>query len=147
MSLKSTLQSDLKDAMRSGDETRKSTIRMALTAIQLAEVEKGEHLNEAEDLAIIQKEIKSRRETIADAERANRPDLIPPAEEEIKVLQAYLPPPLSQEELDQMAREAVNEAGATTIKDMGKVMAILRPRLQARATGEQASQAVRKLLQ
>ena len=147
MSLKSTLQSDLKDAMRSGDETRKSTIRMALTAIQLAEVEKGDSLNEAEDLAIIQKEIKSRRETIADAERAKRPDLIPPAEDEIKVLQAYLPPPLSPEELDQMAREAVNEAGATTIKDMRQVMAILRPRLQARATSEQASQAVRKLLQ
>ncbi len=147
MSLKSTLQSDLKDAMRSGDETRKSTIRMALTAIQLAEIEKGGDLSEAEDLTIILKEIKSRRETIADAERAKRPDLIPPAEEEIKVLQAYLPPPLSPEELDQMAREAVNEAGATTIKDMRQVMAILLPRLQARATGEQASQAVRKLLQ
>jgi uncharacterized protein len=147
MSLKSTLQSDLKDAMRSGDETRKSTIRMALTAIQLAEVDKGGPLNEAEDLAIIQKEIKSRKETIADAERANRPDLIPPAEDEIKILQAYLPAALSPEELDQMAKEAVNEAGATTIKDMRQVMAILLPRLQARATGEQASQAVRKLLQ
>ncbi len=147
MSLKSTLQSDLKDAMRSGDETRKSTIRMALTAIQLAEVDKGGALNEAEDLAIIQKEIKSRKETIADAERANRPDLIPPAEDEIKILQAYLPAALSPEELDQMAKEAVNEAGATTIKDMRQVMAILLPRLQARATGEQASQAVRKLLQ
>ena len=78
MDLKSTLQSDLKDAMRNGEETRKSTIRMALTAIKLAEVDKSGQLDEAEILAIIQKEIKSRRETIADAERANRPDLIPP---------------------------------------------------------------------
>jgi uncharacterized protein YqeY len=147
MSLKSTLQSDLKDAMRNGEETRKSTIRMALTAIQLAEVDKGAPLNAAEDLAIIQKEIKSRRETIADAERAKRPDLIPPAEDEIRILQAYLPAALSPEELELMAKAAIEEAGATSIKDMRQVMTILLPRLQARATGEQASQAVRKLLQ
>ena len=147
MSLKSTLQSDLKDAMRKGEETRKSTIRMALTAIQLAEVDKGGTLNEAEDLAIIQKEIKSRRETISDAERAKRPDLIPPAEDEIEILQAYLPTALTEEELEVMAKAAVEEAGATSIKDMRQVMAILLPKLQARATGEQASQAVRKLLQ
>jgi uncharacterized protein YqeY len=147
MSLKSTLQSDLKDAMRNGEETRKSTIRMALTAIQLAEVDKHAPLTEAEDLAIIQKEIKSRRETIADAEKAKRPDFIPPAEAEIKILQAYLPAALTPEELDLMAKAAIEEAGATSIKDMRQVMAILLPRLQARATGEQASQAVRKLLQ
>ncbi len=147
MSLKTTLQSDLKDAIRKGEETRKSTIRMALTAIQLTEVDKGGSLNEAEDLAIIQKEIKSRRETIADAERAKRPDLVPPAEDEIKILQAYLPAALTEEELEEMARAAVEEAGAISIKDMRQVMAILLPRLQARATGEQASQAVRKLLQ
>ncbi len=147
MDLKATLQSDLKDALRNGEETRKSTIRMALTAIKLAEVEKIGQLDEAESLAIIQKEIKSRREEIADAERANRPELIPQAEEEIKVLQYYLPAALSPEELDQMAKAAVAEAGATSMKDMRQVMAILLPRLQARATGDQASSAVRKLLQ
>jgi uncharacterized protein YqeY len=89
------------DALRNGEETRKSTIRMALTAIKLAEVDKIGQLDEAESLAIIQKEIKSRREEIADAERANRPELIPQAEEEIKVLQQYLPAALSPEELDQ----------------------------------------------
>jgi uncharacterized protein YqeY len=147
MSLKSTLQTDLKDAIRKGEETRKSTIRLAITAIQLAEVEKGGPLDEAEDLAIIQKEIKSRRETIADAERAMRPDLIPLAEDEIKILQAYLPAALSPEELELMAKAAVDETGASSIKDMRLVMTVLLPRLQARATGEQASQAVRKLLQ
>ncbi len=147
MDLKATLQSDLKDALRNGEETRKSTIRMALTAIKLAEVEKIGQLDEAESLAIIQKEIKSRREEIADAERANRPELISQAEEEIKVLQYYLPAALSPEELDQMAKAAVAEAGATSMKDMRQVMAILLPRLQARATGDQASAAVRKLLQ
>jgi uncharacterized protein YqeY len=147
MDLKSTLQSDLKDALRNGEETRKSTIRMALTAIKLAEVDKLAQLNDAESLAIIQKEIKSRRETIADAEKANRPDLIPPAEAEIRVLQTYLPAALSEDELELMAKEAIKEAGATSIKDMRQVMTILLPRLQARATGDQASAAVRKLLQ
>ncbi len=147
MDLKATLQSDLKDAMRNGEETRKSTIRMALTAIKLAEVSKIGQLDEAESLAIIQKEIKSRKETIADAEKANRPDLIPPAEEEIKILLTYLPAALSEEELELMAKAAIEEAGATSIKDMRQVMAILLPRLQARATGDQASAAVRKLLQ
>lgn len=147
MDLKATLQSDLKDAMRNGEETRKSTIRMALTAIKLAEVEKIGQLDEAESLSIIQKEIKSRREAIADAERAKRPDLIPQDEEEIKVLQVYLPAALSQEELELMAKSAIQEVGAKSMKDMRQVMAILLPRLDARATGDQASAAVRKLLQ
>lgn len=147
MDLKTTLQSDLKDAMRNGEETRKSTIRMALTAIKLAEVNKIGQLDEAESLAIIQKEIKSRRETIADAERANRPDFIPLAEEEIKILQAYLPPALTPEELESMAKTAIAETGATSMREMGQVMKILVPRLQGRATGDQASTAVRKLLQ
>ncbi len=147
MDIKSTLQSDLKDAMRKGEETRKSTIRMALTAIKLAEVEHGASLDEAGYQAIIQKEIKSRRESIADAKRANRPELIPQAEDEVKILQNYLPAALSQEELDSMAKQAISEAGATSIREMGQVMKILMPRLQGRATGDQASQAVRKFLQ
>jgi uncharacterized protein len=147
MDLKSTLQYDLKDAMRHGDETRKSTIRMALSAIKLAEVETGAQMDEAAYLAVIQKEIKSRRDTIADAERANRPELITQAEQEIKILQGYLPAALSQEELEVMAKAAISEVGATSIREMAQVMKILLPRLQARATGDQASQVVRTLLQ
>ncbi len=147
MDLKSTLQSDLQDAMRHAEETRKSTLRMALTAFKLAEIDKGKPLDEAESLAIIQKEIKSRLESIADAERANRPELITQAEQEIKVLQVYMPDSLSEEELELLVKEVIKEAGATTMQDMRKVMAILIPRLQARATGDQASKMVRKLLQ
>ena len=147
MDIKATLQSDLKDATRSGQETRKSTLRMALSAIKLAEVEKGANLDEAAYMAVIQKEIKSRRESIADAEKANRPELITQAEEEIKILQGYLPASFSQEELEILAKSAVAEAGATSIREMGQVMKILMPRLQGRATGDQASQVVRKLLQ
>jgi uncharacterized protein YqeY len=147
MDLKTTLQSDLKEAMRHGEETRKSTLRMALSAIKLAEVEKGSQLDEAAYLAVIQKEIKSRRESISDAERANRPEMISQAEQEITILQAYLPPALSPQELEAMAKAAVTEAGATSLREMGLVMKILIPKLQGRATGDQASQAVRKLLQ
>jgi uncharacterized protein YqeY len=147
MDIKSTLQSDLKDAMRHGEVTRKSTLRMALSAIKLAEVEKSAHMDEVAYLAVIQKEIKSRRESIADAEKANRPELITQAEEEIAILQSYLPSALSPEELENMAKAAITEAGATSIREMGQVMKILMPRLQSRATGDQASQVVRKLLQ
>ncbi len=147
MDLKSTLQSDLKDAMRHGEETRKSTLRMALSAIKLAEVEKSAHMDEAAYLAVIQKEIKSRRESIADAEKANRPDLITQAEAEIIILQGYLPAAMPSEELESIARAAISEAGASSIREMGQVMKLLMPRLQGRATGDQASQMVRKLLQ
>jgi len=147
MDIKSTMQSDLKDAMRHGEETRKSTLRMALSAIKLAEVEKGAHMDEAAYLAVIQKEIKARREAIADAERAHRPELITQAEEEIKVLQSYLPTALSQDELEQLVKAAIVEIGASSLREMGQVMKTLMPRLQGRATGEQVSQVVRKLLQ
>ena len=147
MDLKSTLQSDLKDAMRRGEETRKSTLRMALSAIKLAEVEKDAHMDEAAYLAIIQKEIKARRESIADAERAHRPELVTQAEQEIKVLQGYLPPAFSQEELEALVKAAVAEVGASSIREMGQVMKVLVPRLQGRASNDQASQVVRKLLQ
>ena len=147
MDIKANLQSDLKDAMRSGQETRKSTLRMALSAIKLAEVEKSAQMDEAAYMAVIQKEIKSRRESIADAEKANRPELITQAEEEIKILQGYLPASLSQEELENFAREAIAETGASSIREMGSVMKVLMPRLQGRATGDEASQVVRKLLQ
>ncbi|OGO64411.1 MAG: hypothetical protein A2030_00480 [Chloroflexi bacterium RBG_19FT_COMBO_50_10] len=147
MDIKSTLQSDLKDALRHGEETRKSTLRMALSTIKLAEVEKGAQMDEAAYMAIIQKEIKARRESIADAEKANRPELIKQAEEEIAILQGYLPVALSQEELENLAKVAISEVGAASIREMGQVMKLLMPRLQGRATGDQASQVVRKLLQ
>jgi hypothetical protein len=147
MDIKSTFQSDLKDAMRSGDETRKSTLRMALSAMKLAEVEKNAQMDEAAYLAVIQKEIKARRESIADAEKANRPELITQAEAEIAILQGYLPAALSEEELENLAKDAIAEVGATSVRELGQVMKILMPRLQGRATGEQASQVVRRLLQ
>jgi uncharacterized protein YqeY len=146
MNTKNRLENALKEAMRSKDELRKRTLRMALSAIRLAEVEKGKPSDEPMVLATLQKEIKTRQEAIADAERANRTDLASVNQEEIAFLQSFLPQPLSSEELEALARQAIAEAGATSAREMGGVMKLLVPRLQGRATGEQAGQVVRKLL-
>ena len=145
MSIKAELQEALKDAMRSRDKLRKNTLRMTLSAIKLAEVDKGE-LDDSAILAIIQKEIKSRQETIEDAQRSGHQDLARESQEEIDILKVYLPQQLSPEEVEELARQAVEEVGATSMREMGQVMKVLMPQLQGRATGQQASQAVRKLL-
>jgi hypothetical protein len=147
MSTKSQLESALTDAMRSGDDLRKRTLRMALSAIRLAEVDKGTNLDDAAVLSLLQKEIKTRQESIEDARRANRPDLEEASQAEIAVLQEFLPKQLSPEELEALAKEAIAEVGATSVKEMGQVMKVLVPRLQGRAPGDQASQVVRRLLQ
>jgi hypothetical protein len=159
MTTKAQLESDLKDAMRANDDLRKRTLRMALSAIRFAEVERGAEfyrnsaLDENAILAILQKEVKMREiatatlEAIAEAQHANRPDLEEASKAEIAVLERYLPKPFSPEELEVHARQAIAEVGATSSQEMGKVMKVLMPRLQGRATGDQASQVVRRLLQ
>lgn len=147
METKERLSAALKDAMRANDELRKRTIRQTLAAIKQVEIDKRLTLDEAGVLAVIQKEVKSRHEAIADAERAHRPDLVAAAQAEIGVLETFLPKAMATEELEALARQAIAEVGATSPREMGQVMKALLPRLQGRATGDQASQAVRKLLQ
>jgi uncharacterized protein YqeY len=147
MSVKSQLESALKDAMRAGDDLRKRTLRMALSAIRLAEIDKSAALDDAAVLALLQKEIKARQESIDDARRANRPDLEQASLEEIAVLQEFLPKQLTPEELETLTRAVIAEVGATSIKEMGQVMKVLLPRLEGRAPNDQASQVVRRLLQ
>jgi uncharacterized protein len=146
MDIKQQLEYDVKEAMRSRDELRKRTLRMTLANIRLAEVDKGGALDEPALMALLQKEIKSRHESIADAERAGRSELAEEIRAEIGLLEAYLPQPFSAQELQELARQAITEAGATSPKEMGMVMKILMPRLQGRATGSEASQVVRNLL-
>ena len=144
--MKQQLETALKDAMRAGDDVRKRTLRMALSAIRLAEMENKAPLDNNAVMAILHKEIKSRHESIADAQKANRPELAASTQAEIAVLEGFLPKQISAEELEELARQAIAEAGATEPRHMGQVMKLLLPRLQGRATGEQASQAVRKFL-
>lgn len=132
--------------MRSGDALRKNTLRMVLSAIKLAEIDRGVALDEAAYVTILQKEIKSRRESIVDAQRAGRPELANEADAEIKIIETYLPAQLDQSELESMAREAIAEVGATSAREMGQVLKVLLPRVQGRAEGSQVSQIVRNLL-
>ena len=146
MDTKEQLEAALKTAMKSGDDLQKRTLRMALSSIRFIEIEKWKPLDEIQVQAVLQKEVKSRQETIAEAQRANRPDLEAATRDEITVLEAFMPKQLLPDELEALARQAINEVEATTPADMGKVMKTLMPRLQGRATGDQASAVVRKLL-
>jgi uncharacterized protein YqeY len=147
MEMKLRLESDLKDALRAGDSLRKNTLRLALSSIRLAEIDRGSQLDDSAVIAILQKEIKARTESIEDAQRAGRPELEEAARAEIKVLQEYLPQAISPEELEAQAKQVIAEVGATSPREMGQVMKVLLPRLAGRATGDQVSQVVRKLLQ
>ncbi len=147
METKAKLESALKEAMKAGDEVKKRTVRMALAAIKQTEVDRQITIDEAGVLGILQKEIKTRKESLEEARTANRPDLVAAAEAEIAVLNAYLPQAMSADELKALAEAAVAEAGATSPADMGKVMKLLMPRVAGRAPGDQVSAAVRQLLQ
>jgi len=146
MNLKNQLETALKDAMRAQDDLRKRTLRMALAAIHLAEIESKQALDDQAVMAALQKEVKSRQEAIEEAGKANRPELAAAAQAEIEVLQGFLPRPFSTAELEELVREAIAEAGATSAREMGQVMKILMPRLQGRATGGEANQVLRRLL-
>jgi len=146
MNLKERLQADLKQAMRDRDERRKRTLRLVLAAIKNAEVEKRAPLEDSAVLAVLQKEVKSRQETIEGAQQAGRDDLVAEAEAEMALLQAYLPQPLTLEEIEALAREAIAEVNATSPREMGQVMKVLMPRVRGRAEGGTVSQVVRRLL-
>jgi len=147
MDTKTRLENALKDAMRSGDAVAKRTIRMALAAIKQAEIDRQENLDETAVLALLQKELKTRRESLEEAQTASRADMVAEIDAEMKIVQRFLPQALSPEELKSLAEAAVAETGATSPADMGKVMKILMPRIQGRAPGDKVSQAVRDLLQ
>lgn len=146
MSLKLKLENDLKQAMRTGDDLSKRTLRLCLSAIKLAEVEKRDQLDESEILSILQKQVKSRHETIDEAGAVGRDDLVQGAEAEIEILKVYLPQPLTEAELTDLVKEAIAESGVTEAQEMGKVMKVLMPRIQGRADGKAVSAAVRQQL-
>ena len=146
MEIQKKIENDFKTAFKSGDEVSKRTLRMVLASIKLVEVEKGRALTDEEVLSILQKEIKSLRESITDAEKAGRDDLIAEAEPEIQILEQYTPKQLDEDEITEIARQAIKEEGATSQQEMGKVMKVLMPRVQGRADGSKVSASVRTLL-
>lgn len=147
MTIKTQLNDSLKDAMKSGDEVRKRTVRMALAAVKQAEVDKRIELDDAAVMNLIQKEVKNRREALEEARKANRADLVEANEAEIDVLQAFLPKAMPAEELRALVQAAIAETGAASPADMGKVMKTVMPRVAGRAPNDIVSATVRELLQ
>ncbi len=131
--LKQRIQDDIKTAMREGDKRRRGVIRLMMAAIKQREVDSRVELDEAQVLAVLDKMVKQRRESLAQYEKAGRDDLAEQERYEISVLQEYLPEALSEEEIAAMVDEAIAQAGATSIRDMGKVMGQLKPKMQGRA--------------
>ncbi|HRN51480.1 MAG TPA: GatB/YqeY domain-containing protein [Anaerolineales bacterium] len=147
MSKKAELEAALKEAMKANDTVRKNTLRMALAAVKEAEVAKRGELDEAAVISILQKELKSRQEAMAEGEKANRPDLIETAKVEAAILEGYLPAGLSTEEIEAIVTAAIAESGASAPADMGKVMKLVLPQVQGRADGGQISALVKAKLQ
>jgi uncharacterized protein len=133
MSLKARITEDMKAAMRAGEKDRLSCIRMLQAGIKQREVDERTTLDDAQVLAVIDKMIKQRKESVAQFQAGNRADLVAKESAEIAVLSSYLPAQLSAAELDVLVREAIAATGAASMKDMGKVMGALKPKVQGRA--------------
>lgn len=144
--LKNQLNEAMKEAMKSGDEVRKRTVRMVLAAIKQAEIDKQITLDDLAVISLIQKEIKNRREALEEAQKAGRADLVENNQAEIAVLEAFLPKALSADELRALVQAAIAESGATSLAEMGKVMKLVMPKVAGRAPGDAVSQMVRELL-
>ena len=147
MTIKTQLNDSMKDAMKSGDEVRKRTVRMVLAAVKQVEVDKRIELDDMAIMALLQKEIKNRRESLEEAKKANRPDLIEANEAEIKVLEVFLPKAMPADELRVLVQAAITETGAAGPADMGKVMKLVMPKVAGRAPNDAVSAAVKELLQ
>ena len=151
MSLKDTVTEDMKAAMRAKDSARLGTVRLLLAAIKQKEVDErmvltGTALSDADVLAIIDKMVKQRRESIELYRKGHREDLAAAEEAELKVLESYLPQALTPEELRARVAEAIQAVGATSVKEMGKVMSALMPQVQGRADCKVVSEMVREAL-
>ena len=133
MSLKERIADDLKSAMRTGNTKQRDTIRLLQAAIKQREVDERIVLDDATVIAVIEKMLKQRKDSIAQYEAAKRPDLAEIEKDEVAFLSAYMPQPYSESEIDDLIVAAVSETGASGMQDMGKVMALLKPKLAGRA--------------
>lgn len=139
MSLKDRITEDMKAAMRAKDSERLGTIRMITAAIKQREVDERITLDDVQVLSVLEKMIKTRKESIEQFKSGGRDDLVARESKEIELLRAYLPAQLSEGEVDALIREAIAESGATSIKEMGKAMALLKQKAQGRADMAAAS--------
>ena len=146
MSLKEKLQEDLKSSMKNKDTIKKSVVTLIRAAIKQYEVDNRVELADDAIIDIISKQLKQRKDSLAEFEKANRDDLIKETKSEIQVLEGYLPQQLSEEELEKIVIETIAEVGATSMKDMGKIMSTIKPKTAGRADGRKINELVKKNL-
>ncbi len=144
--LLSSIQEEVKIALKSGEKFKASTLRLIVSALKLEEKNKAKALTDNEALEILTKMIKQRKDSISQFETANRMELAQKEKDEIEIIQNYLPEQLSEEELSVLIKEVIKEINAESIKDMGKVMGILKPKITGKADAGIASGLVKKLL-
>lgn len=144
--LKPQLTTDMKSSMKGGDKHRLGVVRLMLAAIKQIEVDERIELDDTRILAVLDKMVKQRRESIAQYSKAGRDDLVAVEEAEIAIIQEYLPAALSDAEINELVETSIASTGAATIKDMGKLMGVLKPQLQGRADMGKVSQLIKSRL-
>ena len=135
---------DIKEAMKSQDKEKLAVLRMVKGAMQLEEINKKQELNDEDVIAVISKQIKTRKESIVEFEKGNRADLIEKTQAEIKILEAYMPEQLSEEEVNKIIEEAIEQVNPQAPSDMGKIMGIVTPKLKGRADMSSVSKIVKE---
>ncbi len=145
-SLNEKLLDDMKNAMKSKDKLRLSVIRMARAAIKNVEIDKRKDLEDSEVVQVLAKEVKQRRDSIVEYEKAGKDDTVADLNKEIDILSVYLPEQLSTEEIEKIVNKTINELGASTMADMGKVMGAIMPKVRGRADGNAVNSIVREKL-
>lgn len=146
MALKEQLNADVKDAMRSGDKEKRDTLRLLQAAIKQEEIDGQTTLDDAGVQAVLTRQAKQRRESIADYEKAGRPELAEEERRQLVIIESYLPQMMDREEIEQLAVQAIAEVNASDVKDMGKVMGRLMPQLKGKADGRLVNEVVQGLL-
>ncbi|MDT2800680.1 GatB/YqeY domain-containing protein [Vagococcus lutrae] len=146
MTLLAILNNDIKQAMHEKDKETLGVLRLMKAAIQNAGIESGRELTEEEELAIVIKEAKQRRDSLKEFEAAGRDDLVEKGHHELSIVERYLPEQLSEEELTEMIEKTMKEANITSMKEFGKLMGILMPKVKGKADGNQVNQIVKSLL-
>lgn len=146
MSLKEILLQDLKEAMKEKNTIKKNTVQLVRSSVLQIEKDKKIELNDDGILDVIIKEVKKRRDALPDFQKSGREDLVNDINKEISVLMAYLPEQLSDEDVEKIIKETVQQIGAVSIKDMGKVMSIITPKLKGRADNKKVSDLVKQNL-
>lgn len=147
MRLVERLTDDMKQAMKNKDKLKLSVIRMVKSAIKNEEINQSKELSDDEVLTVLTRELKQRRDSLQEFEKAGRDDLAAASRDEIAVLMEYMPEQLGEEDIRKLVAEAVEQTGASSKKDMGKVMGVLMPKVKGRADGALVNKVVQELLQ